>query len=384
VTSSRVLVPAENGSSPGPVLTLESLTAPAFRGFFENLGVGGVQISTDGRFLQVNRRFIELTGYSRDELLQMRVGDLDHPEDREPDRERWDAFLTDRNAQYDVEKRYIRRDGATIWVHVTAAHIPMGGDEMTIAKTVEDVTERVLAAHAVHEREARLREALAVKEEFLGMVSHELRTPLTVILGLANVVARNGSSHEQVQRTVLEIRESAEHLASLLESMLVLARVGEEAPELEPILVDRVVIRAVERHREVFPTRDIGVKVRTLTPLVDGHEPWIAQVIANMLGNAEKYSPKKGRISVMVDSKDEDVCVRVLDEGRGISDADLPHVFEPFYRAARAVKESGGLGLGLAVCKRLIDLQGGEVWALSRKGGGAEFGFSLPGLNAED
>ena len=379
-----VILPTETRTSIGPVLTLESLTAPAFRGFFENLGVGGVQISTDGRFLQVNQRFIELTGYPREQLLEMRVGDLDHPDDREPDRERWAAFLGDPEVGYDVEKRYIRRDGATIWVHVTAARIPMAGDEVTIAKTVEDVTERVVASHALREREQRLREALAVKEEFLGMVSHELRTPLTVILGLANVVARNGSSHEQVQRTVLEIRESAEHLASLLESMLVLARVGEEAPELEPILLDRVARRAIERHREVFPNRKISVDVSTDTPLVDGHEPWIVQVIANMLGNAEKYTPPKGRISVLVERRDDDVCLRVLDEGRGIAEEDQPRIFEPFYRAAHAVKESGGLGLGLAVCKRLIDLQGGEVWAATRAEGGAEFGFSLPALDPDD
>ena len=94
MTSPRaVLPPTQKRTSLGPLLALERLTAPAFRGFFENLGVGGVQISTDGRFLQVNQRFIELTGYLREELLEMRVGDLDHPDDREADRERWDAFL---------------------------------------------------------------------------------------------------------------------------------------------------------------------------------------------------------------------------------------------------------------------------------------------------
>jgi PAS domain S-box-containing protein len=383
-TPRAVILPIETRTSTGPVLTLESLTAPAFRGFFENLGVGGVQISTDGRFLQVNQRFIALTGYPREQLLQMRVGDLDHPDDRDPDRLRWDAFLHDPAAEYDVETRYILRDGSTIWGHVTAARIPMGEDEMTIAKTVEDVTDRVVAINALREREQRLREALAVKEEFLGMVSHELRTPLTVILGLANVVARNGSSHEQVQRTVLEIRESAEHLASLLESMLVLARVGEEPPELEPILLDRVALRAIERHREVFPKRKITLTVQTETPLVDGHEPWIVQVISNMLGNAEKYTPARGGIAVIVDTDGSDVSLRVLDEGRGIAEEDKPHIFEAFFRAAHAVKESGGLGLGLAVCKRLIDLQGGEVWADTRKEGGAEFGFSLPALVADD
>jgi PAS domain S-box-containing protein len=356
----------------------------AFRGFFQNLGVGGVQIGTDGRFIQANSRFTRLTGYSQDELLAMRVGALDHPEDRAEDAERWAAFLADPDVGYDVEKRYVRRDGSVIWVHVTAAPIQTGPDEVTIAKTVEDITAKVVATQALREREARLREALAVKEEFLGMVSHELRTPLTVILGMANVLARNGSSPEQVERTVLEIRESAEQLASLLESMLVLARVGEEAPDLEPILLDRVVRRAVERHREVFPGRAISVRVRANAPLVEANEAWVYQVIGNMLGNAAKYSPETGRITVILAKDAADVTVRVLDQGPGVAEEDAPHIFEAFYRASHAVKETGGLGLGLAVCKRLIELQGGKVWAATRKEGGAEFGFSLPLLVAED
>ena len=362
----------------------EIFTPAAFRGFFENLAVGGVQISSDGRFLEVNQRFSDLTGYSRDELLGMRVGDLDHPDDRELDRARWDAFLGSPEVGYDVEKRYVRRDGSVIWVHVTAARIGTLGDGVLIAKTVEDITSRVLASRALTEREQHLRDALAVKEEFLGMVSHELRTPLTVILGLADVIARNGSSPEQMHRTVLEIRESAEHLAALLESMLVLARVGEDPPDLEPVLVDRVANRAVARHAEVFPTRDIAIEIRAASSLVEGHEPWIAQIIGNMVGNAEKYSPPDGKITVALDSDLGNVVVRVLDEGPGVAPEDAPFVFDAFYRAAHAAEASGGLGLGLAVCKRLIDLQGGRIWAIPRPAGGAEFGFSLPALDAEE
>jgi PAS domain S-box-containing protein len=356
----------------------------AFRGFFQNLGVGGVQIDRDGRFIQANEHFARLTGYSHDELLTMRVGALDHPDDRADDQQRWAAFLADPAVGYDTEKRYVRRDGSVIWVHVTAAPIQTGPDEVTIAKTVEDITDKVLAIQALRERELRLREALAVKEEFLGMVSHELRTPLTVILGMANVLARSGSTPKQVERTILEIRESAEQLASLLESMLVLARVGEEDPDLEPLLLDRVVRRAVDRHREVFPKRRIGVSVRAAAPLVEANEAWIYQVIANMLGNAEKYSPQHGRITVIVDRDPTEVSVRVLDQGHGIADEDAPHIFDAFYRAAHAVKESAGLGLGLAVCKRLVELQGGMVWAATRREGGAEFGFALPVLEADE
>src|SRR3954468_15687090 len=87
----------------------------AFRGFFENLAVGGVQIGTDGRFLQINERFSALTGYSHAHRLAMRVADLDDPEDRAVDEQRWAPFLKEREVGYDVEKRYLRRDGGVIW-----------------------------------------------------------------------------------------------------------------------------------------------------------------------------------------------------------------------------------------------------------------------------
>lgn len=366
--------------------SLHQLESDAFRGFFDNLAVGGVQIGPDGRFLRVNRRLCELTGYSREALLRMRVGDLDHPDDAVADRERWSTFLADPSAEYDVEKRYVRADGSPIWVHVTAARVAQGADAPVIAKTVEDVTARVRAAEAQRESEARLREALAVKEEFLGMVSHELRTPLTLILGLANLMTRDGLEPDAMRETAAEIRESAEQLASLLESMLVLARVGRDEQQMsEPILVDRIVNQAVTRHRQVYPRRPVHVHAdgaeRTL---VEGHEAWVLQVVANLLGNAEKYSPPDSPIEVDVAGEGQRVIVRVRDHGVGVAESEIPDLFEPFYRSPRTNGRTSGLGLGLAVCKQLVELQGGEVWGGPRGSSrGSEFGFWLPALDPD-
>jgi PAS domain S-box-containing protein len=346
----------------------------AFRGFFRSLAVGAVQIGPDGDFLEVNDRYCSLTGYDRDELLRMRVAELDHPDDRGADRERWDRFLADPSVGYDVEKRYVRRDGEVIWVHAMAAVIEYEGDGPLIAKTVEDITARVRATE-------ELRAALAAKEEFLGLVSHELRTPLTVIVGLADVIASGAVSRQVLREIGREIRESSEHLATLLESMLVLARAGQEdAQDLEPLRLARVVERVVERHRQVHPRRRLRFESRTADGLVEGHDPWIAQILANLLGNAEKYSRASGEIGVFVERADDEVVVRVQDEGDGIAARDLPMLFEPFFRAEHARDQSGGLGLGLAVCKRLVELQGGRIWAGDRPGGGSEFAFALPAL----
>ncbi|HEX8939212.1 MAG TPA: PAS domain-containing sensor histidine kinase [Candidatus Limnocylindrales bacterium] len=357
----------------------------AFRGFFESVAVGAVQLSPDGHFLEVNERFCALTGYPREDLLRMRVADLDHPDDRAVDQARWDQFLRDPDIRYEAEKRYVRRDGGTIWVHVTAAVIRYGGARPLIAKTVEDITERVRASEVLRDREERLRQALAVKEEFLGLVSHELRTPLTVIVGLADVMARRSLPPHVLQETARELRESSEQLATLLESMLVLARVDrEDERSIEPLRLATVVGRVVERHRDVLPGRRFGFEDRAPAGLVEGHEAWISQVVGNLLSNAEKYSPPAGEVCVVVERVERELVVRVLDEGPGVADEDLPLIFDPFYRAAHARAESGGLGLGLAVCRRLVELQGGRIWAARRPAGGSEFAFALPVLEAPD
>ncbi len=351
---------------------------PDFRAFFRSLAVGAVQISPAGDFLEVNERYCRLTGYDRDQLLRMRVADLDHPADHAADRRRWDRFLAEPSVGYDVEKRYVRRDGAVIWVHATAAVIEYDGDRPMIAKTVEDITARVQAT-------AELREALAAKEEFLGLVSHELRTPLTVIVGLADVIARGELPPALLRETGREIRESSEHLAALLESMLMLARADQpEVHDLEPVLLSRVVERVAERHRLVHPRRRLRLEVRATDVLVEGHEPWIAQIVGNLLGNAEKYGGVDGAIGVVVEQAGDEAVVRVTDEGDGVASEDLPLLFEPFFRAAHVRDRTGGLGLGLAVCKRLVELQGGRIWARARREGGSEFAFAMPAIEAVD
>ena len=357
----------------------------AFRGFFESLAVGAVQISPGGDFLEVNDRYCALTGYERHELLRMRVAELDHPDDRPADQQRWDEFLADPSVGYDVEKRYVRKDGSVISVHATASVIHHDGERPLIAKTVEDITDRILATQTLRESEERLRDALAAKEEFLGLVSHELRTPLTVIVGLADVMARGAMPPHVLRQMASEIRESSEHLAGLLESMLVLARAdSDDESSFEPVLVARTLDRVASRHREIYPARRLRVEHRTSNALVEGNQAWIAQVVGNLVSNAEKYSPSDTEIVIVLEREGDEVIVRVLDEGEGISAGDLPHVFDPFFRAAHARAQSGGLGLGLAVCRRLVELHGGRIWAARRDGRGSEFGFALRALDDSD
>jgi K+-sensing histidine kinase KdpD len=166
----------------------------------------------------------------------------------------------------------------------------------------------------------------------------------------------------------------------MVENMLVLARLdfGDDGADLEPTHLGLVVAAAVEQHRKQHASRPVTFDDTSHDPIVDAQEGWIEQVLANYLENAEKYAGEGVPIRIELAELDSEVTLRVIDSGRGINEAQARHVFEPFYRDPDAAAHVGGAGLGLAVCQRLIQLQGGRVWALPADGGGAEFGFALP------
>lgn len=235
--------------------------------------------------------------------------------------------------------------------------------------------------HQVKLAQEALVRANAMKDEFLGLVSHELRTPLTGILGNAQVLLRHSAEVDQTTReaSLEDIRREAERLQRLVENMLVLAGIeGHAQLNPEPVLVQRIVPHIVAAHRARFPGREIHVDLPADLPPVTAEPTYFDQVLANLLSNAEKYSPPATAIEVAASRRDAQVEIRVLDRGAGVNAGELDDVFRPFFRAARTAAHVQGAGLGLAVCKRLVEAQGGTIWARPREGGGSEFAFALP------
>ena len=227
-----------------------------------------------------------------------------------------------------------------------------------------------------------LREANAAKDEFLGLVSHELKSPLTTIHGNAVVLREKGAAldEETVKRALDDVVNESERLHRLIDNLLLLARL-EQGHELErePVLVIEVVRKVVGRHQTRYPARRFKIveKQKKRRP-VNFAESYLEQVIENLISNAEKYSPDGEAIVIEIDRTDELVSFRVLDRGLGIQDAEAEQLFQAFYRSEGTRKKVAGLGVGLAVCKRLVEAQDGEIWVRPREGGGTEFGFSLP------
>lgn len=231
-----------------------------------------------------------------------------------------------------------------------------------------------------------LRKANAAKDEFLGLVSHELRTPLTVIRGNAHVLSRSTAavSANDRQTAMDDIVRESERLQAIIDNLLVLARLDQgQALQLEPIIVRRVIERVVSSKRLTNTSREFRVTAIGSAEPVNFAEGYLDQIIENFISNAQKYSPPTEPIEIVIQRDDDELTVRVLDRGIGITAEEGTALFEPFYRSDNVHPTVAGLGIGLTVCKRLIEAQGGRIWANPREGGGSEFGFAMPVVRDE-
>jgi PAS domain S-box-containing protein len=250
-----------------------------------------------------------------------------------------------------------------------------------------DVTERRKAEDALRSTAQALAASNTVKDEFLGLVSHELRTPVTTIFGNAQLLRDRGSrlSPDDREAMVADIAGDAERLLGTIENLLLLTRLeAGSRGDLEPQQLGRTTTKIVESYRERFPDRGIELSVPQESLIVEADEGYLDVLIGNLINNAVKYSPTHQRISVTVRQAKSDAEVVVLDRGIGLEDANVEDVFSAFYRSDSARHMGNGIGIGLTVCRRLVEGLGGRIWAASREGGGSEFGFALPLANERD
>jgi PAS domain S-box-containing protein len=243
----------------------------------------------------------------------------------------------------------------------------------------------------LYEETRRIAEQLQVannaKDEFLGTVSHELRTPITVILGNASLLANRHQQmdSETVTASLGDLLGQAERLHRVVENMLILAQLERSAgADMEPILLARSISQVIAEAQRQQPGRVIRLESSDWDLFALGVESYVHQVLLNYMNNAMRYSPPDEPVDISVQLAGDDVEVRVLDRGVGLTDEDTEALFEPFYRSERVPAEARGIGIGLSVSKRLIDAVGGRVWAHPRDGGGAEFGFALRTVAGRD
>ncbi|HKS56720.1 MAG TPA: response regulator [Steroidobacteraceae bacterium] len=341
-----------------------------YRAVVDNAPVAVAHNALGGRFEYVNKAFCDLVGYDSAELLTMSWQDITHPEDVAADQSLASSVVEGELPHYTIDKRYIRRDGSIVWVKLFGNILfddlarPVQGLAVAI-----DITERL-------QNERR-------KDEFLAMLAHELRNPVAPIASSAELLSRLVPQEKQ-RALVGIIQRQAVHLGRLLDDLLDVARITQGRIELRREVIDVVscVQLAIETAEPLI--RSKGHQL-TLTQMLDpiyvsADKVRLGQCIANVLVNAAKYTPDGGEIRIRPYVDGNTAVVEVSDNGIGIAPEFLPRIFDLFAQSERGLDRSqGGLGVGLTVCKQIVELHGGSVVASSPGvGRGATFTLRQP------
>jgi len=237
----------------------------------------------------------------------------------------------------------------------------------------------------------KLTELDRLKSDFVSNVSHELRTPLTAIKGAVDLILREvaGPLNEKQSHYLNRVRSNTQHLAGLINDLLDLSKIEEGKIELQAARVSlgALVHEVMETLKPIATEKPIELDVTSLEPaiLVWADRDKITQVLTNLIGNAIKFTPPQGRVTVSSASNDVDwVRVSVSDTGPGISAEQRERIFDKFYQVAEnGGPKPKGTGLGLSISKALVELHGGKIWVESEPNGGSNFCFTLP-LSAQE
>ncbi len=220
-----------------------------------------------------------------------------------------------------------------------------------------------------------------LKNEFVHTVSHDLRSPLTAILGYVDLLDRVGPVNEQQREFIQRVQSSVQSITSLVNDLLELGRI--EAgfdTQKEVVPLEGIIRYALENLSGQISDKKLNLHLNLPMdiPQMRGNPIRLRQMLDNLIGNAIKYTPESGEITVEVEAQSDQVILRISDSGPGIPPADQPHIFEKFYRASNVPKGVGGSGLGLAIVKSIVDNHQGRIWVDSLLGQGSAFTVVLP------
>jgi PAS domain S-box-containing protein len=358
-----------------------------FRAAFEQAAVGIAYADMEYRWLGVNKKFCDITGYTTKELLKLTVEDVTHPEDFEKGVLDLVHMAEGSLETFAWEKRYIRKDRSVVWVNVTVSLVrETDGTPKYYIGIIEDIEERKRAKEELQRAKEAAEAANRAKSEFLATMSHEIRTPMNGIIGMTELTLDTQLSPEQ--RDYLEtVKSSAYSLLRVINEILDFSKI--EAGKLDFEEVEFELAGTVETAVEALAiaAHSKGLELachidKDVPEVVIGDPGRLKQVLINLIGNAVKFT-ESGEILVKVEvaNLSEKRCrlsLSVSDTGIGIPQEKMDRLFKSFSQVdGSTTRKYGGTGLGLAISKQIVELMGGAIGIISREGEGSIFHFTV-------
>jgi len=350
-----------------------------FRALADNIPQLAWMTEADGRVSWHNNRWYEYTGTTPEENCGPDWKKVHHPDYVDTMVAKYLDHIR-RGVVWEDTFQLRGRDGSYRWFLSRA--VPLRDEAGVIQRwfgTNTDITEQREAAETLREADQR-------KDEFLAMLAHELRNPLAPIAAAADFLTIGNPDRARLREVTAVIARQAGHMTGLIDDLLDVSRVtrGQVTLDQAPAAIGTLVAEAAEQVRPLVEAKGhvLTLEQAPDTVQVYGDRKRLVQVFANLLGNAARYTPEGGHIAVRIDVRGDEVDVEVLDDGIGMSAALLARAFELFSQGERSADRSqGGLGIGLALVRRLLELHGGRVKAASDgPGQGSRFSVTLPRL----
>ncbi len=348
-----------------------------YREVVEN-AIEAIMVAQDGMIKFANTKAVEMTGYSIEELTSMPPTELIHPDDREAAI----GFHYVRATREEIPRyhafRLIDKEGNIKWVERSASTITWEGRPALLIFDT-DITERKLAEGKMFEYE----ELNKLKSNILSTVSHELRTPLATIKGYSTMlIDYDRRLKPDEKRDYLEaIDKATDRLTDLVDHLLDMSRLDAGLLKLDKVAtnITNLLQTAVAEAKVRTPGCKIVLSLPEAVLTLDADARRIRQVVDNLIDNAIKYSEEGTTVTVEARNQNSEMVFSVTDQGRGIPREEHEAVFDRMYRLEqRLAHDPGGMGLGLALCKALVEGHGGRIWVQSQVGKGSKFSFTLP------
>jgi hemerythrin-like metal-binding protein/PAS domain S-box-containing protein len=345
------------------------------KSYFEMPLVGLLVSSPDNKFIEVNDRMCLLLGYSKEELLEKSWVDITHPGDRDRNLRVHSEMLSGKTEKYQIEKRYIKKGGEYLEAEVAVGCIRKedGSPDYTVGM-IQDITQR-----KKYEKE---KEHLSkLKTDFLSTAAHELRTPLTTIRGYSELMRDKDSlSSDVIKKFSGFINNESEHLTSIINDLLDISKI-EAGNSFALNMGLASLVDCAKDSATLFTAQDIKNKF----PFEISGEPYeilidpirVQQIFRNLYSNSVKYAEPGCEIITKIEFKDDAALVSVADKGKGMTNKQVEHIFDKFYRTEE-VKNIQGTGLGMGIVEHLVKSHAGKIWVESEVDKGTIVSFELP------